>query len=65
MRRHGSTTTMYSKVFESLGMPSNSEDEKQIPLLGITATPYRSGDHQTNLLMRQYNKNVLSAKPKF
>ena len=62
---HGSTTTMYSKVFESLGMSSNSEDEKQIPLLGITATPYRSGDHQTNLLMRQYNKNVLSPNPNF
>ena len=62
---HGSTTTMYSKVLESLGMPLNPDDSNQIPLLGITATPYRSGDYQTELLMRQYNKNVLSPNSDF
>ena len=62
---HGSTTAMYSKVFESLGMLSGSEGAKQIPLLGITATPYRSGDYQTGLLMRQYNKNILWPNPDF
>ena len=62
---HGSTTTMYSKVLESFGMPSTPDDSNQIPLLGITATPYRSGDYQTGLLMRQYNKNILSPNPDF
>ena len=62
---HGSTTSMYSKVLDSLGMPMTPDDSKQIPLLGITATPYRSGDYQTGLLMRQYNKNVLSPNPDF
>lgn len=62
---HSSTTTMYRRLFNSLEMSINPNDSKQIPLLGITATPYRSGDYQTGLLLKQYNKNILSPNQKF
>lgn len=62
---HGSTTAMYSRVFNSLEMPTTPDNSKQIPLLGITATPYRSGDYQTGLLLRQYNNNVLYPSQNF
>lgn len=62
---HGSTTKMYKRVFDSLEMSINPDDSKQIPLLGITATPYRSGDYQTGLLQKQYNNNILSPSQKF
>ena len=62
---HTSVTAMYTKVFSSLEIPVPTNDSKQIPLLGITATPYRSGDYQTNLLRRQYNNNILSPSQDF
>ena len=62
---HRSTTAMYSNVFDSLVMSSGPDDSEQIPLLGITATPYRSGDYQTEFLLKKYNNNVLSPDRKF
>jgi len=62
---HGSTTKMYRQVFDSLEMSVYPDDSKQIPLLGITATPYRSGDYQTGLLQKQYNGNILSPNQEF
>ena len=51
---------MYTKVFRSLGMNVARDEPSPIPLLGITATPYRSNDYQTRLLHRQYDNNILA-----
>lgn len=62
---HGSTTAMYKRVYRSLEISVDPDDSKQIPLLGITATPYRSADYQTRLLQKQFNRNILFPNQKF
>jgi len=44
---HRSVSTMYKRIFGSLGIKTKPESSEQIPLIGLTATPYRSNDLQT------------------
>ena len=62
---HRSITKMYDRLYESLDITKTSEDRRQIPLLGITATPYRPNDLETQSVLIRYNDNILYPMPGF
>jgi len=62
---HRSITSTYKKVFKSLGIETSPKDSEQIPLVGLTATPYRSSDIQTANLLKMYNDKVLYPNQEF
>lgn len=60
---HRSITAMYNNVFRTLGIKFPASDRDQIPLIGLTATPYRGYDiDETERLHRRYNKNIIYPK---
>jgi superfamily II DNA or RNA helicase len=62
---HRSTAPSYAKVLEAFGLEKKPTDSEQIPLIGITATPYRTRDEETENLLEMYGSNVLRPSHKF
>jgi len=57
---HRSITKMYNSIFRILGIKFPASGEKQIPLIGLTATPYRGYNvDDTRYLLNKYNGNIL------
>jgi superfamily II DNA or RNA helicase len=57
---HRSITPMYNNLFRTLGIKSPSPDSDQIPLIGLTATPYRGyNEDETERLLKKYNNNLV------
>jgi DNA repair protein RadD len=57
---HRSITAMYNNVFRTLGIKFPANGSTQIPLIGLTATPYRGYNlDETERLHKRYNKNII------
>ena len=57
---HRSITKMYNSAFRALGIDFHGSMPDQIPLLGLTATPYRGyNDEETEYLLNKYNRKIL------
>jgi DNA repair protein RadD len=60
---HRSITAMYNSMFRALGIRFPATSERQIPLIGLTATPYRGyNEAETDYLLNKYNRNVLNPR---
>lgn len=62
---HRSISTTYRKVFASIGLELYPTGKEQIPLIGITATPFRNLEKQTRTLLKIYNENILYPNPSY
>ena len=62
---HHSVAPSYNTVLHSFGITRYPDDSDQIPLIGLTATPFRTSDKETDLLLRKFGNNVLSPNPNF
>jgi superfamily II DNA or RNA helicase len=57
---HTSITRKYNTVFNTLGINFPSSSGHEIPLIGLTATPFRGYDQDdTKYLLERYNSNIL------
>ncbi len=57
---HTSITKKYNTVFNTLGINFPSSNGQEIPLIGLTATPFRGYDQDdTKYLLEKYNSNII------
>lgn len=62
---HSSITKKYNTVFNTLGIKFPSSNGQEIPLIGLTATPFRGYDQDdTKYLLEKYNSNILYPRAK-
>lgn len=59
---HHAIADSYTTVLEKLGLRSGRRETSSIPLIGLTATPYRSAS-QTPSLARRFHSNLLVPFP--
>jgi superfamily II DNA or RNA helicase len=52
----------YQEVLRFLGVDLSASALSKVPLLGLTATPYRSDDGETSRMAGMFHKRLLSAK---
>lgn len=57
---HHAVAMSYAKVLDSLGLPGRHDGQGGISLIGLTATPFRSGDDETAKLHRVFDDTVLA-----
>lgn len=57
---HHAVAPSYTKVLGSLGLPGRRNASARIPLIGLTATPFRSDDTGTAKLRRMFDDTVLA-----
>ena len=57
---HHAVAPSYIKVLGSLGLPRRRNASARIPLIGLTATPFRAGDAETAKLRRMFDDTVLA-----
>lgn len=62
---HHAIAPTYSRVLKSFGLTMYPDGSKQTPLLGLTATPFRSSDHETHRLRKKFGENILHPSPNF
>jgi len=56
---HHSIAPSYTLVLKSFGITKFPTDSKQKPLVGLTATPFRTSDLETEQLLRKYGNHTL------
>lgn len=56
---HHAVAPSYAKVLDALGLPRRRNNSNKIPLIGLTATPFRSADGETERLHRMFDNAVL------
>lgn len=57
---HRAVARSYAAVLDSLGLPRHRDDSSRVPLLGLTATPFRGSDVETAELRRMFDETVLA-----
>ena len=57
---HHALAPSYVRVLNSLGIPERRNGRTGVPLIGLTATPFRSADAETIKLRRMFNDTVLA-----
>ena len=57
---HRAVARKYAVVLYSLGLPRSRGDLSHVPLLGLTATPFRASDAETAKLRRLFDETVLA-----
>ena len=62
---HHSVAPIYNAVLESFGLSRYPDDSNQIPFVGLTATPFRTSDKETDLLQRKFGNKMLWPNPNF
>ena len=62
---HHSVAPSYNAVLNSLGLTRYPDESEQVPFVGLTATPFRASDRETNSLQRKFSNNVLWPNPGF
>ncbi len=61
---HHAVSRTYRKVLASLGLPRRAGAPGGAPLVGLTATPFRTAEGETGSLLRRFNRNVLAPDPR-
>ena len=56
---HHAIAPTYGTVLSSLGITKGSSMPCRVPLVGLTATPFRTADDETGRLLRRFGKNLL------
>lgn len=57
---HRAVARSYMRVLDSLGVSERRNGQSTIPLIGLTATPFRSADAETDKLRRMFDDTVLA-----
>jgi superfamily II DNA or RNA helicase len=57
---HSALAKSYSDVLGFLGAPFTARGHSPIPVAGLTATPFRSQDEETRLLVARFHKRLLT-----
>ena len=57
---HHAVSHKYKKTLPSLGIPATSNASCNIPLIGLTATPFRSASNETLRLRRMFGSALLA-----
>ena len=57
---HHAVAPSYAKVLGSLGLPERRDASAKVPLIGLTATPFRSADAETAKLRHMFDGAVLA-----
>ena len=62
---HHSFAPSYPKVLRSMGISRRPKNTKQAPLIGLTATPFRTSDAETAGLSKSYGDRILWPRQEF
>ena len=57
---HRAVAQSYAEVLGALGLPLRRGDSSRVPLVGLTATPFRASDGETTKLNRMFDGTVLA-----
>ena len=57
---HHALSPTYGTVLSHLGLPKRPGGPGGIPLVGLTATPFRTVEGETERLLRRFNENLLA-----
>jgi superfamily II DNA or RNA helicase len=60
---HTGTSQEYTTMLRWLGTGVRRQGEDERPLIGLTATPFKTGDKETATLRSRFGKNLLQIRP--
>ena len=62
---HHATARSYGTVLKSLEITRYPDGSDQVPLIGLTATPFRTSEEETERLRRMFGGKILHPDPSF
>jgi len=56
---HEATGPSYTELLDWAGFRKGRRSADSVPMIGLTATPFRSGEKQTEVLAKRFNRNLI------